>query len=120
MLVRFNSTQSEKSALGNSQMVAFWLQPGKPFGAKRSSSRVIDKRRVLTFVVPSTEFKWIDPVSSRSHSCCAAVSVTAALLVWFFCGDHSVIQRPPQLWLALIWWSMRYTVSQTRVSVTVV
>ena len=71
----------------------FCLHPGKPLGAKRSSSRVSDRRMVLTRFVPSTELRCTDPVSSRSHSCCAAVSVTAALFVWFFCGDHSVIQR---------------------------
>src|SRR5436190_13691448 len=97
------ATQSSKFACHSSgKALRFCLHPGNPLGAKRSSSRVSDRRIVLTRFVPSTELTWTDPVSSRSHSCCAAVNVTAALLVWFFCGDHSVIQRPPQLWFALI------------------
>jgi hypothetical protein len=71
--------QSLKFALQIAQKGEFCSHAGKPLGAKRSSSRVSDSRMVLTRLVPSTEFTWIEPVSSRSHSCCAAVSVTAAL-----------------------------------------
>src|SRR5512138_2717162 len=86
-------TQSSKLADHITPIGRFCSQRGKLLGANRSSSRVSDSRIVLTLLVPMTELKWTDPVSSRSHSCCAAVSVTAALLVWFFCGENSVIQR---------------------------
>src|SRR5262245_51394651 len=74
-------TQSSKFAVQTSAHAMFCLHPGKLLGANRSSSRVSERRSVLTGLVPNTVLRCTDPVSSRSHSCCAALSVTAALLV---------------------------------------
>src|SRR5215471_7235113 len=68
MLVWLRDTQSPKLAshIGKNP-VRFCLQPGNPFGAKRSSSRVNDRRMVFTRFVARTEFREINPVSSLSH-----------------------------------------------------
>src|SRR5262245_27893129 len=57
MFVRLTCTQSSQFALQIGNHDRFCLQPGNPLGAKRSSSRVSDRRTVLTRLVPRTEFK---------------------------------------------------------------
>jgi hypothetical protein len=43
-----------------------------------------------------------------------------APMIWLNCGESSRSQRTPHVWLALIWWSNRVTVFQTRVCSVVV
>ena len=106
---RFWSLHASKPPLGQAE---------KSFWANRSSSRVQPNRNWLTMLRPSTELSATFECWSRSHSRWRPAGVTARLLVWPVCGDHSPSQRTDQLWLPLIWWSKRVRAFQARTSVT--
>jgi hypothetical protein len=87
--------------------------------AKATFSRVHASRIAFILVLDSTELTDPTTVWSMSNSSRDASSVTLSM-IWLYCGDSSRSQRTPQVLLALIWWSPRMTVFQTRVFSVVV